>query len=245
MSSPPGTPKKKMSETISFIKTTNPEVFQIQPRPGGVLPINVSDFKPVDRPTEDPQQPPPSDLQAQVDEKISKDFRVMTALDETESLNSEDVTMPNPLKDAMYMFGVTVSSLIMMAANHPNIPPEYLDWTENCLSCIRDDFGNHPPNVQGILNHLKYLNRQGGDGGAPPADTGGDGGGGGGGADSGGGAGAGGGGAEGQDEGGEEGAGAAEGEEEGEEGGDEQGEEGDQTVKTTTRVKMGSRDEGQ
>ncbi|RZC39761.1 hypothetical protein BDFB_007654 [Asbolus verrucosus] len=145
-----------MSETVSFIQITNPEVLQIQPRAGGAVPIISPEFKTATT-IKIPEETRPSTIE----ENMSREFRVQTALDETESLESQEATLPNPLKDAMYMFSVSISSLIMMAAGHASMTQEYAEWTKKCLECVRDDFGNHPPNVQGILNHINYLQKNG------------------------------------------------------------------------------------
>ncbi|KAJ3642335.1 hypothetical protein Zmor_025131 [Zophobas morio] len=206
MSCPPGSSRRKTSQTISFIKSANPDIFSIRPRRGGILPFDDDIVTSTRIEEEDFAQ----DFESKLDEKISKEFRVQTALDEDDvSIDSEDATLPNPLKDAMYMFGVTISTLMMMASKQPDIPKNYMVWTKQCLECIRDDFGNHPPNVQGILNHIRFLDKSGGDGGA--GETGG------------------------AKEGGDTTG--------GETTGGETTDEEDQTIRTTTKVKMGNEDE--
>lgn len=134
-----------LNET-SFVNQTNPEVFEIKPRPGGYVPIKTVDLKPA-----------ALKMTHEMVEKPSRDFRIQTALDESTSIPSLEPAIPNPLNDSVYMLGVTISNLIMMATNKSDIPEDYCDWTVKYLECIRDDFGNHPPNVQGILNHIHYL----------------------------------------------------------------------------------------
>lgn len=154
MSSPPSTPKRKASGSISFVKNTNPEILKVTPRPGGIIHIPTSTPKSVR--LEDDIFGVQKEFEAHIAEKVSKEFRVQTALDDAFSINSEDITLPNEIKDAMYMLGVTISSIILMAANH-SLSKEHIEWTKHCLESIRDDFGNHPPNVQGILNHMKTI----------------------------------------------------------------------------------------
>lgn len=65
----------------------------------------------------------------------------------------EDATEPESLN----LLPIAISCVMLMAAEVSSISEEYFTWTEKYLSCIKDEFGNHPPNVQGVLNHISYL----------------------------------------------------------------------------------------
>lgn len=59
------------------------------------------------------------------------------------------------------MLAVTISCVMLMASES-KVPEQHMKWAENYLKCIKTDDGNHPPNIQGILNHIRYLREPGG-----------------------------------------------------------------------------------
>lgn len=94
----------------------------------------------------------------------TREIRLSRAVDETEwdlTDFDEDITIgvPNPAHDSMHMLTITLSTIMLMAADE-KIPDLHLQWTEKYLECIRDEFGRHPPNVQGILNYIKMITGQ-------------------------------------------------------------------------------------
>lgn len=62
----------------------------------------------------------------------------------------------NPVDDSITMLTTVISTILLMATDS-KIPCVHLDWTQKYLNCIKDENGNHPPNVQGILNHMRYI----------------------------------------------------------------------------------------
>lgn len=85
----------------------------------------------------------------------SKDWTIQ-GIDDTDTL----IEISNPIQDTLNMLAVTISTIMMMAAQVNDIEDVYLDWATKYLNCIVDeedeDF-NRPPNVQGILNHILFL----------------------------------------------------------------------------------------
>lgn len=65
-----------------------------------------------------------------------------------ESDNSEDF--------ADNMLAITISCVMLLAANVKAIPEEYMVFAERYLCCIKDENDMHPTNVQGILNHIRH-----------------------------------------------------------------------------------------
>lgn len=86
---------------------------------------------------------------------ISNDERL------TSSRTSKDTGDDIAESESLNLLPITISCIMLMASEVPGIPEEYFTWTKMYLSCIKDEFGNHPPNVQGILNHIAYLEQEG------------------------------------------------------------------------------------
>lgn len=59
------------------------------------------------------------------------------------------------------LLAVAISTVMLMASEYPRIPDEYLEYTKNYLDCIKDGNEQHPPNIEGILKHIKYLRENG------------------------------------------------------------------------------------
>ncbi|KAF5278481.1 hypothetical protein FQA39_LY05970 [Lamprigera yunnana] len=55
------------------------------------------------------------------------------------------------------ILAATISCVMMMAIGAHDIPEESLIWADNYLSRIKNVNGEYPPNVMGILNHIKSL----------------------------------------------------------------------------------------
>lgn len=88
----------------------------------------------------------------------SREDRIDAALDDEEwgcgtsttGLDESDLTCDD-------MLAITFSCVMLMASASDEISEEYFIWAENYLSCIKDEGGNYPTNVQGILNHIEFL----------------------------------------------------------------------------------------
>ncbi|KAK5644909.1 hypothetical protein RI129_006209 [Pyrocoelia pectoralis] len=61
------------------------------------------------------------------------------------------------LEECDEMLAITISCVMMMAANATDIPEEYFIWADNYLSRVKDNLGEYPPNVKGVLNHIAFL----------------------------------------------------------------------------------------
>lgn len=68
----------------------------------------------------------------------------------------DTIGLYNPFNDSVSMLSIVISTVLLMATDS-KIPCVHVDLTQKYLNCIRDEYGNHPPNVQGILNHIRYL----------------------------------------------------------------------------------------
>lgn len=74
--------------------------------------------------------------------------------------NDSDLEMTNIQLDSLNMLAVTISCVMLMAAE-ANVPEQHMKWAETYLKCIKTEEDNHPPNIQGILNHIRYLREPG------------------------------------------------------------------------------------
>lgn len=70
--------------------------------------------------------------------------------------NESDLEMTNIQLDSLNMLAVTISCVMLMASDS-KVPEEHMKWAETYLKCIKTEEDQHPPNIQGILNHIRYL----------------------------------------------------------------------------------------
>ncbi|KAG5891875.1 hypothetical protein JTB14_015893 [Gonioctena quinquepunctata] len=171
---------------MSYLNETNPEIFFAIPRPGGIANIEVpepdillleeKDSKGTVRSSKSMRSSRTrSKSKSIVDPRIfsstpnttSREHRIQQALwtvpwvlfdDDNEV--SEDVTqLPNPLQDTIDMLAISITTIMLLAANHKEISTDHLRWTMSYLECVKDEYGCNPPNVTGILNHIKTIKR--------------------------------------------------------------------------------------
>lgn len=72
-----------------------------------------------------------------------------------------DSAMDTSSAENASMLAIAISTVMLMASEYPKIPDEYLEYTKNYLECIKDGSEQGPPNIQGILKHIKYLRESG------------------------------------------------------------------------------------
>lgn len=85
-----------------------------------------------------------------------------------ETREKEGTIKPNPKKNVMDLLSTTIGAVMCLATNS-NCPQQNLKWAFSYLDLIKDEYGQSPPNVQGILNHIQqvargiksYLNKSG------------------------------------------------------------------------------------
>lgn len=145
--------EKKSSETVSFVADNINEILKATPRRGTTIKKSPQQELLIEHST--PIKDSEQFLPFSVEEKISREFRIQAALEENESIDSKNATVSKPLANAAHMLSIAFSTIMMLAANHSNIPKEYLNWTTKCLENITDELGNYPPNVRGVLKHIK------------------------------------------------------------------------------------------
>lgn len=69
-----------------------------------------------------------------------------------------DVPMPNdPVSNVMMILSITISSIMLMAVDYKDLSKDHLRWTLSYLECVKDEYGNYPPNVRGIMNQIKLI----------------------------------------------------------------------------------------
>ncbi|KAK9877306.1 hypothetical protein WA026_017698 [Henosepilachna vigintioctopunctata] len=130
----------RMLATPSILNKTNPEIFSLRPRPGGML----VDFRRENWNQPDTSKAEGIDLQLNLYHSTSREYRLTSALEgsnwsiEESDASDESIIVPDPLRDC-------------------DLPREQLNWTVMYLKCIRDECGKLPPNAQGILNHMKHI----------------------------------------------------------------------------------------
>lgn len=89
----------------------------------------------------------------------SREFRLKRAIEETDwevtAVDETDtvVGISTILQDTINMLAVTISCVMMMAADL-RVPEDYLVWAQSYLQCIRDEEGTNPPNIQGLINEI-------------------------------------------------------------------------------------------
>ncbi|KAJ8920129.1 hypothetical protein NQ315_011786 [Exocentrus adspersus] len=95
--------------------------------------------------------------------KTSREYRIKKAMSISpwflykDEEDPDNVLPPDPLHDSMTILSMAVSTIMLLAAGHRDIPREHLLWTLSYLECVKDDYGFAPPNVQGVLNHIRLL----------------------------------------------------------------------------------------
>lgn len=152
-------PSCKSNDSQDMLLAYNPAILELEPIPGGFVRIKEDD------------QCRCKKSSASVKGAYSRSSRIDAATKEIlvqQGLNEIDWTTTatepqhsvigiyNPLNDSITMLSIVISTVLLMATDS-KIPCIHLDWTKKYLNCIKDEYGNHPPNVQGILNHIRLL----------------------------------------------------------------------------------------
>ncbi|XP_057663910.1 uncharacterized protein LOC130898545 [Diorhabda carinulata] len=167
---------------MAYLNESHPEVFFTIPRPGGIAKIELPPEAQIDsrgkssrttiasrrsirsRSSRSKSAAFESFFQTPVG-GTTREFRVTTAMISSPWALFDDTfeefpKPPNPAQDVIDLLAITISTIMLLAAGHDSIPIEHQRWTLSYLENIRDEFGNNPPNVTGIINHLKMTNSE-------------------------------------------------------------------------------------
>lgn len=61
------------------------------------------------------------------------------------------------MQDTIDILAIVITTVMLLAVGYNDISKSHLRWTFSYLSCIKDETAHIPPNIKGILNHLKML----------------------------------------------------------------------------------------
>ncbi|KAJ8942759.1 hypothetical protein NQ314_009970 [Rhamnusium bicolor] len=95
--------------------------------------------------------------------KTSRQYRIKTVVNSApwvlfdEQEEQDNPLPPDPVHDSLTILAITITTIMLMAAKHSDIPKEHLRWALSYLECVKDEYGNAPPNVRGIMNNIKLL----------------------------------------------------------------------------------------
>ncbi|XP_023013461.1 uncharacterized protein [Leptinotarsa decemlineata] len=169
---------------MAYLNETNPEVFFVLPRPGGIANIELPEPEiPLGpkgskgtlkssrslRSTRSTRSKSKSIIDARfftsTPGTTSREHRIHHALttvpwilfDDDEEYADEKPLQPNPLQDTIDMLAISITTIMLLAAGHKDISKDHLRWTLSYLECVRDEFGCNPPNVTGIINHIRMI----------------------------------------------------------------------------------------
>lgn len=71
--------------------------------------------------------------------------------------SEESKRILDPFQDSVDMLAMTISVIMLLSRGYGQISKTHFKWVISYLDCIRDEFGQTPPNVQGILNYINQL----------------------------------------------------------------------------------------
>ncbi|KAF2880038.1 hypothetical protein ILUMI_26159 [Ignelater luminosus] len=144
--------KKSSLHMKTILEAKNPEVFSVSPRPGGYAKSKYDNlFLDVTSNRISPQDYSKECLSSN---KVQTELLYCSPINKWNNKKSIADTESFGANDVL---AVTISCVMLMASDVPDIPEEYLKWAEDYLACIRDLKGNYPYNVKGILNYIRYL----------------------------------------------------------------------------------------
>lgn len=94
---------------------------------------------------------------------VSREQRIKNVLQTSPWVFFEDYQdiskAPSPMQDTVDILAIVVTTLMLLAVNYGEISSNHLRWTYSYLSCIKDENGRTPPNIKGIMNHIKMTNK--------------------------------------------------------------------------------------
>ncbi|KAF7265836.1 uncharacterized protein LOC143193961 [Rhynchophorus ferrugineus] len=175
-----------MANLNYFINSTNPEIFSIVPRPGGFANIPVPEktyLKPKtisagrrrSRSRADTSgvrrsliAAPSAEISTGVSDydacprqyKISQIIAATpwsVEFDEFLEPSEYSARVVDPFQDSVDMLAMTISIIMLLSKGYDKISESHFKWTLSYLKCIKDEFGQTPPNIQGILNHINQV----------------------------------------------------------------------------------------
>ncbi|XP_030754299.1 uncharacterized protein LOC115881077 [Sitophilus oryzae] len=80
-----------------------------------------------------------------------------TEFDQYHAPSEYSARMVDPFQDCVDMLAMTISIIMLLSKNYEKISESHYKWTLSYLKCIKDEFGQVPPNIQGILNHINQV----------------------------------------------------------------------------------------
>lgn len=70
----------------------------------------------------------------------------------------QSIVMPNdPVSNVKMILSIVISTIMLLSVGYKDITKDHLRWTLSYLECVKDELGNYPPNVRGIMNHIKVI----------------------------------------------------------------------------------------
>lgn len=77
--------------------------------------------------------------------------------DEFSERTEENQRIPDPFQDSVDMLAMSISVIMLLSRGYDQISETQFKWVISYLDCIRDEFGQRPPNIQGLLNHINEM----------------------------------------------------------------------------------------
>lgn len=77
--------------------------------------------------------------------------------DEFSERTEENQRIPDPFQDSVDMLAMSISVIMLLSRGYDQISETQFKWVISYLDCIRDEFGQRPPNIQGLLNHVNEM----------------------------------------------------------------------------------------
>lgn len=95
---------------------------------------------------------------------VSREQRIKKVLQSSPWIFFDDYSdlskVSSPVQDTIDILAIVVTTVMLLAADYNDISNNHLRWTYSYLSCIKDESGHTPPNIKGIMNHIKLKNNE-------------------------------------------------------------------------------------
>ncbi|XP_066252318.1 uncharacterized protein [Euwallacea similis] len=96
---------------------------------------------------------------------LPRDYKVKQAIAATPwsvefnefSEDKKQLNLSDLFQDSVEMLAMAISIIMLLSRGYDGITDTQYKWLISYLKCIRDEFGRTPPNVQGVLNHIKEV----------------------------------------------------------------------------------------
>ncbi|CAH1970234.1 unnamed protein product [Acanthoscelides obtectus] len=171
---------------MAYLQELHPELFFALPRPGGIANIELPeaaiqpnvDLERSSRSSRSTMRSR-SSLRSKRSKSVmdatsfmaspgyvSRDYRIRNAMQtapwvlfsDMDTGDDDQRAAPDPSQDIVDLLAATFSVVMVMAnGKGGDIPRNHLRWALSFLENVKDEFGNAPPNVQGIINNIKLI----------------------------------------------------------------------------------------